>query len=72
MSSMVTPGMILSASVKARCKVLRATRASWVDTRGNSWEIYQVRGHHAKLGLAGESYRGQRWKDDGVQERGIR
>ena len=36
-SSIVTPGMILSASVKARCKVLRATRASWVVTRGNNW-----------------------------------
>lgn len=35
-SSMVTPGMIRSASVNARWSALRAIRASWVDTRGNS------------------------------------
>lgn len=36
MSSRVTPGIMRSASVNARCSALRATRASWVDTRGNS------------------------------------
>jgi hypothetical protein len=56
MSSIVTPGMILSASVKARCKVLRATRASWVDTRGNNWERYHIRGHHPKTGDRKENH----------------
>jgi len=66
---MVTPGMILSASVKARCNELRATRASCVDTRGNNWEIYRVRSYHPKTRLGGVSYRGQCWKDNRVQER---
>jgi len=35
-SSMVTPGIIRSASVNARWRALRATRASCVDTRGKS------------------------------------
>ncbi len=37
-SSKVTPGMMRSASVNARWRALRATRASWVDTRGNSYK----------------------------------
>jgi hypothetical protein len=36
-SRSVTPGIIRSASINARCKALNATRASWVDTRGNSY-----------------------------------
>lgn len=36
-SSRVTPGMIRSASVNARCKALRAILASWEETRGNSY-----------------------------------
>ena len=35
-SSRVTPGIMRSASVKARCRALRATRASCVETRGKS------------------------------------
>lgn len=37
MSSKVTPGMMRSASVNARCKALRAILASWEETRGNSY-----------------------------------
>ena len=36
-SSRVTPGMMRSASVNARCKALRAILASWEETRGNSY-----------------------------------
>jgi hypothetical protein len=35
-NSNVTPGMTRSASVKARCRLLKATRASCEDTRGKS------------------------------------
>ena len=38
-SSFVTPGMILSASVKALCRADSAIRASWVDTRGKSYRM---------------------------------
>lgn len=42
MSSKVTPGMMRSASVNARCKALRAILASWEETRGNSYYPCQM------------------------------
>lgn len=36
-SSRVTPGIMRSASVNERCRALSATRASCVETRGNSY-----------------------------------
>lgn len=43
-NSIVTPGMILSASVNALWSALSATRASCVETRGNNYVCNHISG----------------------------
>lgn len=63
--------MILSASVNARWRALKATRASCVDTRGNSYIVTYVSDSMDEGGGL-STYRCDSGKYDRVQHRGIR